>query len=338
MSGTQPSLSLVVIGRNEGARLARCLQSVKAIRGWDGEIELIYVDSGSTDGSCGIARSFGARVVELQSERPSAALGRNAGWRTARAPVVLFLDGDTVLDPDFPAHAAKTLADPRVAVVFGRRRELHPEASIYNRVLDLDWIAAPGPAQYCGGDALMRRAVLEETGGYDNELIAGEEPDLCRRMRGMGYQILHVDCPMTGHDLAMQRWRQYWRRAVRTGHAYAEVAERYAATPLPLWKAESRANIKRAAFWVLLWLGCATAAFLLRSVLPLMFAAALLALMALRTARRLAWKSPDRWTLFLYGLHSHVQQIPILVGQCSYWWGRRRGRRKRLIEYKESPV
>jgi glycosyltransferase involved in cell wall biosynthesis len=332
------TLSVVVIGRNEGPRLDRCLQSVRAIRGWQGDVEVIYVDSGSTDDSRTRARSFGCRIVELHSERPSAALGRNAGWRAAVAPLVLFLDGDTILDPDFPLRAAAALADPGVAVVCGRRREIRPDASVFNRVLDLDWIGRAGLCDYCGGDALIRRSILEAVNAYDDSLIAGEEPDMCRRMRGLGHQILYLDCPMTGHDLAMHHWRQYWRRAVRTGHAYAEVSSRYADTPLPLWSAESRANAQRGIFWAAAWMFGIVVSVMWRSPLPFAAVIALLCAMSSRTAQKFTWKSSDRQTLFLYGLHSHLQQIPILIGQLSYYLDRRRGRRRRLIEYKEGAV
>jgi cellulose synthase/poly-beta-1,6-N-acetylglucosamine synthase-like glycosyltransferase len=338
MSGAMPTLSVVVIGRNEGSRLDRCLQSVRAIRGWHGDVEVIYVDSGSTDDSCRRAQSLGCRVVQLNSERPSAALGRNAGWRAAAAPLILFLDGDTILDPDFPVRAAAAFDEPRVAVVCGRRREIDPAASVFNRVLDLDWIGPAGLCDYCGGDALIRREVLEAVNGYDDSLIAGEEPDMCRRMRGLRHQILHLDCPMTGHDLAMHRWRQYWRRAVRTGHAYAEVSSRYAGTDLPLWLSESRANVRRGVFWAAALLFGVLASISWRSPLPLAAVIALLFVLSARTARKFTWKSSDRRTLLLYGLHSHLQQLPILIGQLSYYWGRRRGRRRRLIEYKEGAV
>jgi len=333
-----PSLSVVVIGRNEGSRLEKCLLSVRAIEGWEGPVEIIYVDSGSSDNSCQLARSLGCRVIELNSERPSAALGRNAGWRAAQAPLILFLDGDTILDASFPSAGATALRDPEVAVVFGRRREIRPEASIFNRVLDLDWIAPAGIAEFCGGDALIRRSALEAVNGYDDTLIAGEEPDMCRRMRGRGNRILHVDRPMTGHDLAIYRWRQYWRRAVRTGHAYAEVSRRYAGTEMPLWSAESRANFRRGIFWMALGILSAGASLLAHSLLPAAVAVSVLALMAARTARKFTWKSSDPLTLLLYGLHSHVQQLPILIGQISYWHSRQQGRRKGLIEYKGSAV
>jgi cellulose synthase/poly-beta-1,6-N-acetylglucosamine synthase-like glycosyltransferase len=333
---TVPTLAVVIIGRNEGSRLERCIRSVKAIRNWAGRIEIFYVDSGSTDSSCARAHDLGCTVINVTSDRPSAARGRNAGWRRAGAPLVLFLDGDTILDPDFLATAAAALAEPKVAAVCGRRREIHPDGSLYNRVLDLDWISSPGSVEFCGGDALIRREALLAADGYDDTLIAGEEPDMCRRMRGLGWQILHLDCPMTGHDLAMYRWRQYWRRAVRTGYAYAEVSERYASTAMPLWLSESRSNLKRGGFWAFVSLTAILAAAFGRSWLPLAAALLLLIGMSVRTARRFSWKSSEKVTLFLYGLHSHVQQLPIMVGQFSYWRAKRRGRGRRLIEYKES--
>lgn len=334
-AGTTPALSVVIIGRNEGARLIRCIESVKAMR-FDGEVEVIYVDSDSTDCSAEKASAMGAKVIRVKPERPSAALGRNAGWKVAAAPLVLFLDGDTILHPDFAAKAAQSLADPKAAVVWGHRRELHPEASVYNRVLDLDWIYPPGLTEFCGGDALMRRAALEEVNGYDETLIAGEEPEMCRRLRACGYEILHLDLPMTGHDLAMTRWSQYWRRAFRAGHAYAEVADRFRGTELPLWEREVRRTVIHGGLMLMLFPVGLIGSVALRSTLPMLAALGAFLLLALRTALKAGWKSSDPVTRLLYGVHSHLQQVPILFGQLSFWRDKRAGRQRRLIEYKET--
>ncbi|WP_373510090.1 glycosyltransferase family 2 protein [Thiocapsa sp.] len=333
-NGSGYALSVVIIGRNEGSRLVRCIRSAQAMRDIRGPIEIIYVDSASQDGSAERARALGARVIVVHPERPSAALGRNAGWRAAQAPVVLFLDGDTILDPDFAARALPLLKDPNVAVVWGHRRELHPEASIYNRVLDLDWIYPPGPSEFCGGDALMRRASLERVNGFDERLIAGEEPELCQRLRTLGYRIEHIDQPMTLHDLAMTRWDQYWRRAERAGHAYAEVASRFRDSDYPLWSAEVRRNRIHAAILILAALGGIVFAVVEKSLWPLLLPVVFYLGLIVRTARRVEWKDPSLVTRLLYGVHSHLQQIPILIGQLSYYRDRRAGRRRRLIEYK----
>lgn len=335
-AGEHATLGVVVIGRNEAKRLGACLASVRAIRGVPGSVATIYVDSDSSDGSPRLAAEAGVRVIELETAKPTAALGRNAGWRALASELVLFLDGDTVLDPDFPRLAIEALGrDPQIVAVWGHRREIHADRSIYNRVLDLDWVYPAGFTDSCGGDVLMRRSALEAVGGYDAELIAGEEPELCRRLRARGGKILHVDAPMTGHDLALGSFKQYWRRAVRTGYAYAEVSRRYRNTPDPLWLAESRSNRLRGGFWLATPLLAAVLVIAARSLLPVLLWAALLGTLALRSAWKIRWKTRDWLALSAYGLHSHLQQIPVLWGQVRCWAERARGKRAALIEYKQ---
>src|SRR5665213_4091783 len=318
-------LSVVVIGRNEGARLAACLESIHAGRNMPGLAELIYVDSHSTDGSPDCAASYGATVIELGAGKLSAARARNAGWQAATAPFILFLDGDTILDPDFVSRALPQFADSSVAVVWGHRRELRPDASVYNRVLDLDWIAPAGDSDFCGGDSLMRREVLERMNGFNPDLIAGEEPDLCRRIRGTGSRILHVDIPMTGHDLAIHHVSQYWRRAVRTGHAYAEIATRYRDSADRLWTRESNKNLFQGSLYILFAVGLCVAANLLHSWIPVLIGALGGAVLSIRTAIASRSKGAAWSTLFLFGVHSHIQHVPILLGQLGYFWRRWRG-------------
>jgi cellulose synthase/poly-beta-1,6-N-acetylglucosamine synthase-like glycosyltransferase len=295
---------------------------------------LIYVDSDSTDGSPGRARALGARVLRVQPTRPSAAIGRNAGWRAATGSHVLFLDGDTVLERDFlPAALREIETSPEIAVVWGHRREIAPSASLYNRVLDLDWVYPAGDTAFCGGDALFRRSVLERSGGFDDALIAGEEPELCARLRALGYRIRHIDVPMTRHDLAMTGWRQYWRRAERAGHAYAEVSARFAGSSAPLWSRESHRN-----FWHggLVLAGLVAVPSTLLAGMPALATAAVVAAAAVigRSVWRSRWKSANAGTLLAYALHSHLQQVPILWGQLAWRWARQRGQVRKLIEYK----
>ncbi len=328
------ALSIVVIGRNEGQRLDMCLESIQKMRGVAAH-EVIYVDSASTDGSPELACEHGATVIVVHPERPTAALGRNAGWRRATSDLILFLDGDTVLHPDFASAACAALAqDPSIAAVWGHRRESHPEASVYNRILDLDWIYPPGVAEFCGGDVMMRREVLVETGGFDEGLIAGEEPELCRRIRARGYVILHIDSPMTEHDLQIKRWSQYWRRATRAGHAYAEVSERFRNSVDPFWSDDRRRNIVRGSWWIAT-LAAAIASSMIFGDLPIVLWLAMLLLLSVRSAWKARWKHATPGVLLLYGLHSHLQQIPIFVGQLQYELSKRRKRARKLIEYKQ---
>jgi glycosyltransferase involved in cell wall biosynthesis len=327
-------ISVVVIGRNEGERLRRCLQSVLSMAHDNFQTEIIYVDSGSTDGSVSLAEAMGAKAIALQPERPTAALGRNAGWRLATGSIVLFLDGDTILHPRFVMDALHEFDSAEVAVVWGHRRELYPERSLYNRVLDLDWIYLPGLTPFCGGDALFRRTALEETGGFEETLIAGEEPELCRRISGFGYTILHVDRPMTRHDLAITRWQQYWKRAVRSGYAFAEVSERLRASGQSFWIEESKKNRNRALALLGLFSAAVVISIAVASALPALAVLLPFIALALRSSWKARWKSNDVVALALYGVHSHLQQIPIYFGQLQYKWNQRKGRRAVLFEYK----
>lgn len=227
----------VLIGVNAAPTLARCIESVRRSRYPRGQIFIYYVDGGSTDESVARARSFAeVRVIEIHPEYPTPGLGRNRGWRAGTSPLVQFLDSDTVLDPGWIDKAAQAISSaPSVGAVRGNRREMYPEASLFNWIADLEWNAPPGECQAFGGDVMIRRGILDATGGYDEFLVGGEDPELSQRIRLAGFTILQLDEPMTRHDLAMTRLHQYWRRAYRTGYGYAAVTLRFLTVAHGFW-------------------------------------------------------------------------------------------------------
>lgn len=234
-------VGVVIIGRNEGDRLRRCLESV------DGHGAVVYVDSNSSDSSVSLARQMGVQVVELDMSVPfSAARARNEGFAKLRQcsphlPFVQFADGDCELVDGWMELAAGELhADPTLAAVAGRRRERYPDATLYNRLCDIEWNTPVGDAKACGGDAMMRADVFEKLGGFDASVIAGEEPELCVRMRAAGHKIRRIDAEMTLHDAAMTRFSQWWQRMKRSGHAYAQGAEMHGGPPEKHWTREVR--------------------------------------------------------------------------------------------------
>ncbi len=330
---TQIDVSVVVIGRNEGSRLERCLQSVIQAHWGSARHELIYVDSRSTDQSVASAQALGAKVIVLDDASPCASKARNLGWQAAGGEFVLFLDGDTELHPDFVKRALGTLSETQLCAAWGHRRESRPAQSLYTKVLDLDWIYPVGRTLYFGGDVLVRRAALAQVGGFDPSLKAGEEPEMCARLRAAGWQIDHIDVPMTQHDLAVNSFRAYWLRAYRSGIAYAEVAERMRIRGDVLWQHEARRDFRHGIVFVLAPFVLVTSLLLSTTLALTLMALALLFLA--RTVQRCAWKAPGQWALCAqYAVHAHLQKIPALFGQLKWRRARRQQTEIALVDYK----
>ena len=224
-------IAVVIIGRNEGARLDRCLASCAGLRG-------VYVDSGSTDGSPDRARVAGVEVIELDPGAAfSAARGRNAGLdRLLADPAIAYiqmLDGDSVLATDWTMCGAKALdADPALGAVFGRLREAEPDRSLYAWLSDIEWAVPPGPATLFSGNVMLRADAVRATGRYRAGMIAGEDPEFAIRMRAGGWRFLCLDQPMAIHQGDISDARAWWRRTRRAGHAFAALNALHPRSPL----------------------------------------------------------------------------------------------------------
>lgn len=321
-------VGVVVIGRNEGERLKRCIGSVKALAA-----QVVYVDSNSTDGSAEWARGQGVDVVALDLSRPfTAARARNEGLRrlVALAPglaFVQFVDGDCEVKPGWiPAAVAFLQAHPGAVAACGRRRERFPERSVYNRLCDHEWDTPPGQAKACGGDALMRIEAVHAVGGFREDLIAGEEPELCVRLRAAGGQVWRLPEEMTLHDAAMLRFGQWWKRAMRGGHAYAEGAWLHGAPPERHFLAETR----RALLWgAALPLASLALALLVHPAWMALLLAFPLQLLRLVWRERASGPAGRERALFLL-----LARFPEAQGALTFWVNRLRRRRAGLIEYK----
>jgi glycosyltransferase involved in cell wall biosynthesis len=322
------SVGAVVIGRNEGSRLERCLQSICALTN-----RVVYVDSGSTDGSVANASAYGVSIVKLDSRIPfTAARARNSGLKQLVAVLpdldyVFFVDGDCEVVTGWLEHAVDFLnkrAD--VAVVCGRQREKYPENSMYNLLCDIEWDRPVGDAMTCGGNAVIRVSAFLAVDGYRADLICGEEPELCFRLRRAGWRIWRLDAEMTKHDAAILHFSQWWKRTVRAGYAFAQGANLHGQSPERFWVAESR----RVWVWGL-WIPVVTicsvvlfggwAAFLL-VVYPLQ---------VLRLASRGKRSMRANWCwsgLLVLG------NVPEMLGQVKYLADRYLHRQPQIIEYK----
>ncbi|MGF1516046.1 MAG: glycosyltransferase [Elainellaceae cyanobacterium] len=325
-------LGVVAIGRNEGQRLVQCLDSLRH----QAEVLIVYVDSGSTDGSVEEAQKRGVEVVDLDLSVPfTAARARNTGFKrliqiSPDIEFVQFIDGDCAIADGWMKSAVAALeGQPGVAVVCGRRREQYPTQSIFNQICDVEWDTPVGEADACGGDALMRVAAFQQVDGFRQSLIAGEEPELCVRLRQQGWKILRIDADMTYHDARMFRLSQWWKRSRRAGYAYAEGSALHGRSPQQHWVRESRR------IWV--WGLAIPLLSLLLAPLTRGFSLLLLlvyGLSAYRSYRHTRQRGFSSKTAWLYALSCVAGKFPEVQGQLSYHINRLLGRRQSIIEYK----
>jgi cellulose synthase/poly-beta-1,6-N-acetylglucosamine synthase-like glycosyltransferase len=330
-------LGLVVIGRNEGERLTRCLISVRAIS------NRVYVDSGSTDSSVALARGEGVTVVELpMPPHFTAARARNAGLAQLLADdpdleFVQMVDGDCEVRPGWIVAALAALrAEPDLALVFGRRRERYPERSVYNALCDDEWNAPVGESAGCGGDALFRVAALRQVDFYNPAMIAGEDTEMSMRLRKCGWRLRRIDAEMTLHDAAITRFGQWWRRTRRSGHGYGEMAFLHPDARDPNWPRSVRS--------IFVW-GGVMPMMLLFAILPALIvnprwwiAAALLfmpwPLRMVQLARRQRRRGLSAKVARASGILLMLGKLPQFLGLIGYHFDRLSGRASRLIEYK----
>jgi GT2 family glycosyltransferase len=325
-------VGVVVIGRNEGMRLHRCLASITRET-----TRAVYVDSGSTDGSVELARDFGTEVVTLDLSRPfTAARARNAGidrllekWPNVEH--IQTVDGDCEFVEGWLRLASDYLSgSSRCGVVCGRLRERHPDQSRYNRLCDLEWDAEPGIVKSCGGIAMYRKGAITESGGFRDTMIAGEEPELCVRLRNAGWKVHRLSTGMAWHDAGMTRFSQFWKRAKRAGHAYAEGAALHGRGP-------DRHGV-RAVRSALVWgLGLPVLAAVLAfptlgvSVLVL---AALFGLQGWRIRAKERARGRSSADASLVAVAVMIAKFAQVAGIFLYWRRRLLGQRSSLIEYK----
>ena len=326
-------MAAVVIGRNEGERLASSLQSVQTAG-----LPLVYVDSGSVDGSTRRAAQMGVPTIELDPSRPfSAGRGRNEGVvevrrRWPNANYVVFLDGDCVLNAEFPAAALATFAArPDCAIITGHLAERYPDASIYNRLCAIEWTSPAGVIENMsalGGIMAIRLSAFEEVKGFNERAIAGEEPDLGVRLGLAGYVTIKIDRAMATHDAHIFTFRQWWIRAVRGGHALAHRFAEHRNTHFQ----EGRRELLSALFWGFL---------LPLAILALIWPTRGASLLLIMTYGYIGWRvyrsqlrsgaSPsDAWLVSRFNIYSRFAHV---IGALRYCVNRLRGRFQ-IIEYK----
>jgi GT2 family glycosyltransferase len=326
MNSDLPTVAVIAIGRNEGERLVDCLASLK------GKVaRVIYVDSGSVDMSVQNARDAGAEVVELSSDRPfTAARGRAAGFEQLKSgempDYVQFIDGDCAVEAAWIAHAVAAMEDDmELGLVTGWRRERRPEASIYNDLCQDEWNRPEGEIDTCGGDMMLRPAAYEAAGGFDETVIAAEDDEFCVRLREAGWVLKRIPHEMTYHDAAMMRFSQWWQRAVRSGHGFAQVGFMHP----PYFAKEQKRVLIYGGLIPLIALF-----FLMAVPVALILVAGVYALNYARTVQGLISSGMAASRARRHGVLLTLSKFPNILGMGMFHYRRLKGRHMQIIEYK----
>jgi hypothetical protein len=285
---------------------------------------------------CRDGKAMGCEVIELDPARPfTAARARNEGaaWLGRQHPgaaYVQFLDGDTELLQGWIEKGTELLETRKdLCAAFGRLHERHPERSIYNRICDLEWKKRVGEVESFGGMCLMRVKAFLDAGGFDTGLIAGEEPEFAQRLRRAGWRIWSMDADMALHDVGITRFGEWWKRSVRTGHAYAQVFSVGTGVRNRFGLRQSL----RTWFWIIGVPGLAALSWWIHPLAPLGFAGLLL-LQIVKVGAGIRWAGVPGPTAVLYALLWWPAQLAQWFGQCKFLGSLIVGRKPRLIEYK----
>lgn len=321
------NVDVVLIGRNEGARLVRALASIlpQARR-------IVYVDSGSTDSSVTHARETGAMIVELDMSVPfTAARARNAGFEALMASedppdLVQFLDGDCAMAEGWLNHARDAMAaDDRLGLVTGLQSELQRDLTVFNQMSDVEWKRSVGEILACGGNMVVRVSAFQSVGGFDPTVIAAEDDEFCTRLRKTGWRLLRIPEQMARHDGGHMRFEQWWKRAERTGHGFAQVGHLH---PDYFIRERQRGWVYGALLPAVAVLGA-----FVTPIVPLLVLG-VYGFSYLRTMRGLQANGLPAREARSHAIYLTLSKFPNVLGMLRYHWRRLSHAQMRIIEYK----
>ena len=210
------AVDVVVVAYNSGRSLRQCVEPLTG----DSSVSVWVVDNASPQGGIESISDLPVTVLELESNR-GFAFGCNRGWEPGFAPAVLFLNPDARIDPrsvhvladalvrhDAAGAVAPRLVDEAGHLEFSQRRfprarstfaqalflhRLFPRAAWSSEtVADPVEYEQPQRAEWVSGACLMiRREALERLGGWDDGFfLYSEDKDICKRLWGLGYEVL----------------------------------------------------------------------------------------------------------------------------------------------------
>ena len=187
-----PRVSVVVCTYNGARTLRRCLEDIEALDYPD--YEVIVVDDGSTDGSAAIAAEQDCRLIS--TENKGLASARNSGLEAATGEIVAYVDDDAHPDRDWLRYLVAALEDGEFDGIGGPNLPPHDDGPVAECVAEspggpIHVLLSDREAEHIPGcNMAFRKRALEGIGGFDRQFrVAGDDVDICWRLRGAGHRI-----------------------------------------------------------------------------------------------------------------------------------------------------
>ncbi len=286
-----PDIAVVIITKNESTNIASCLESLLACKGTRG-VEIILVDSASTDATTEIASRYPVTIVHLEpSPLLSPSVGRFIGTRYATARIIQFLDGDMIMLPGWIEAGISMLQDGNVGGVAGLlHRSLPGDGERAMRRETSESIEV----ECFGGAAMYAREALERAGTFNPYMLGEEERELGYRIRKKGYQLRKLPVDMAVHMEKVQDHGEVNEKS-RYFRGVGQLIRAYPFAPI-FWRIIALQR-DEGVNQVLMW-GLPVAAFILAASGRPIEAIAAIALLILAVAALIAWKGPRKVILF----------------------------------------
>jgi glycosyltransferase involved in cell wall biosynthesis len=223
---TRPLVTVVVPTRNTERTLARCLESIRAQT--YPAVELVVVDNESTDMTMAIAKEHADQAVTWGPERSAQ---RNHGWQIGSGEYLIFIDADMVLDSGIVAEVVDVFrADGRLGALV--IPELAFGDGFLARCRELEKRLYLGDGRVEAARAFPRR-VLDEVGGYAEDITGFEDWELPDRVRAAGYQVGRITSIIM-HDEGRISLRKAFSKKRYYGHWLPRYRKVEQAVPRPL--------------------------------------------------------------------------------------------------------
>lgn len=236
----QPTVSVLIPARNEGRVIGRLLQRMTELTYPKDKLQVIVVDDASKDNTGKIADEYSKAynyITVIHRNEDEGGRGKasalNAGLKHASGEILLCFDADYYPQRDIIEKLVKEFADPKVGAVQGRVVVLNEPQNVVTRLVALERIGGYRVdqeardklgliTQFGGTVGGFRRQLLEELGGWDEQMLA-EDTDLTFRVYLAGCKVKYVldaEC----YEEAVESWRAYWRQRYRWAKGHMQCA------------------------------------------------------------------------------------------------------------------